>query len=117
MSKKKGFESVRFESSLGDIKRGAARYVDAFVKVLEKVDCSDPLNIGKEMVYMGYAMGVIAGKCSNVGIEGFTLVLNGLGISLKGEGRKEEIQYAIWDIKGNLHTSEEGFRTEEGGES
>lgn len=37
MSEKKGFEGVRFESTLGDIRRGASRYVDAMVKVLEKV--------------------------------------------------------------------------------
>ena len=117
MSKKKGFEGVRFESTLGDIKRGASRYVAAMVNVLEKVDDSDPMNLGKEIVYMGYALGVVAGKSSDFGVEGFTVALNGLRISLEGEARKEEIQYPIWDKNGNLHTSEEGFRTAKGGES
>ena len=86
-------------------------------KVMEAtVDASDPMAVGKNMVYMGYAMGVIAGKSSDVGIEGFTILLNGIKISLKGEDRKEKMQFAIWDKEGDLHTSEEGYYTEKGGE-
>ena len=111
------FKKGIWESSLGEIRRGGIKYVEAMVKVMEAtVDASDPMAVGKNMVYMGYAMGVIAGKSSDVGIEGFTLLLNGIKISLKGEDRKEKIQFAIWDKEGDLHTSEEGYYTEKGGE-
>lgn len=111
------FKKGVWESSLGEIRRGGIKYVEAMVKVMEAtVDASDPMAVGKNMVYMGYAMGVIAGKSSDVGIEGFTLLLNGIKISLKGEDRKEKMQFAIWDKEGDLHTSEEGYYTEKGGE-
>ena len=111
------FKKGVWESSLGEIRRGAIKYIEAMVKVMEAtVDASDPMAVGKNMVYMGYAMGVIAGKSSDVGIEGFTLLLNGIKISLKGEDRKEKMQFAIWDKEGDLHTSEEGYYTEKGGE-
>ena len=86
------FNKGVWESSLGEIRRGAIKYVEAMVKVMEAtVDASDPMAVGKNMVYMGYAMGGIAGKSSDGGIEGFTLLLNGIKISLKGEDRKEKI--------------------------
>lgn len=111
------FKEGVWESSVGEIRRGAIKYVEAMAKVMEAtVDASDPMAVGKNMVYMGYAMGVIAGKSSDVGIEGFTLLLNGIKISLKGEDRKEKMQFAIWDREGDLHTSEEGYYTKEGGE-
>lgn len=111
------FKKGVWESSLGEIRRGGIKYVEAMVKVMEAtVDASDPMAVGKNMVYMGYAMGVIAGKSSDVGIEGFTLLLNGIKISLKGEDRNEKIQFAVWDREGDLHTSEEGYYTKEGGE-
>lgn len=111
------FKKGVWESSFGEIRRGAIKYVEAMVKVMEAtVDASDPMAVGKNMVYMGYAMGVIAGKSSDVGIEGFTLLLNGIKISIKGEDRKEKMQFAIWDKEGDLHTSEEGYYTEKGGE-
>ena len=111
------FKKGVWESSLGEIRRGAIKYVEAVAKVMEAtVDASDPMAVGKNMVYMGYAMGVIAGKSSDVGIEGFTLLLNGIMISMQGEDREEKMQYAIWDKEGDLHTSEEGYYTEKGGE-
>ena len=111
------FKKGVWESSAGEIRRGAIKYVEAMVKVMEAtIDASDPMAVGKNMVYMGYAMGVIAGKSSDVGIEGFTLLLNGIKISLKGEDRKEKMQFAVWDKEGDLHTSEEAYYTKEGGE-
>ena len=111
------FKKGVWEASLGEVRRGAIKYVEAMVKVMEAtVDASDPMAVGKNMVYMGYAMCVIAGKSSDVGIEGFTLLLNGIKISLKGEDRKEKMQFAVWDKEGDLHTSEEGYYTKEGGE-
>lgn len=111
------FKKCVWESSLGEIRRGAIKYVEAMAKVMEAtVDASDPMAVGKNMVYMGYAMGVIAGKLSDVGIEGFTLLLNGIMISMQCEDREEKMQYAIWDKEGDLHTSEEGYYTEKGGE-
>lgn len=102
------FKKGVWEISLGEIRRGAIKYVEAMVKVMEAtVDASDPMSVGKNMVYMGYAMGVIAGKSSDVGIEGFTVLLNGIKISLKGEDRKEKMQFAIWDKEGDLHTSDD----------
>lgn len=117
MSEKKGYIRERFDGTLGDIKRRAKRYVDVFVDVLENADGQSASDFVAEMLSVGYAIGVIAGNCSEVGIEGFNLVLNGMRMSLQGEDRKEEIQFAIWDKFGNLHTSEEGFRLEKGGEA
>lgn len=117
MSKNGKFIRRVWESSLGEIRRGGIKYVEAMVKVMEKtVDASDPMAVAKNMIYMGYAVGVIAGKSSDVGIEGFTLLLNGIKISLTGEQRNEKMQFAIWDKEGGLHTSEEGYYTKEGGE-
>lgn len=111
------FKKGVWESSLGEIRLGGIKYVEAMVKVMEAtVDASDPMAVGKNMVYMGYAVGVIAGMSSDVGIEGFTLLLNGIKISLTGEQRKEMMQFAIWEKGGDLHTSEEGFYTKKGGE-
>lgn len=102
------FKKGVWESSLGEIRRGSIKYVEAMVKVMEAtIDASDPMAVGKNMVYMGYAMGVIAGKSSDVGIEGFTPLLNGIKISLEGEDRKEKMQFAIWDREGDLHTSDD----------
>ena len=116
MSEKKGFREVNYESSLGEIRKGGAKYVDAFLKIWDKIEFKNPFEFGKEMVFLGYAIGVVAGKLSDTGMEGFTLVLNGIKISLNGEERKEELQYALWDKEGNLHTSEEGFKIHEEGE-
>lgn len=111
------FKKGVWEATLGEVRRGAIKYVDAIVKTMEtKVDESDPRAVGKEMVYLGYAIGVVAGKSSDCGFEGFTLALNGIKISLTGEQRNEKIQFAIWDREGDLHTSEEGYYTKEGGE-
>ena len=119
MSEKKGFERHTYVTTMDEVRRGSLRYVDAIVKVLEKIkDGSDPIIIGKEMVFIGYALGVIAGKCSDFCVEGFTVLLNGIKLSLTGESREEEIHSAIWDKEGNLHTSDESFKVvKEGGES
>lgn len=117
MSEKGRFKRGVWVSSIGEIRKGATKYVEAMVKVMEEMDDeSNPLAVGMNLIYIGYAVGVIAGKTSDVGIEGFTSLLNGIRISLKGEDREEKIQYAIWDKEGDLHTSEEGYHTEEGGE-
>ena len=86
------------------------------VEVMEKLKDASPIELAKELIKMGYAMGVIAGKYSDTGIEGFTVLLNGIMISIDAEDRKERIQYAVWDKNGVLHTSDEGFRVEKGGE-
>lgn len=117
MSKNGKFNRRAWETSLGEVRQGAIKYVEAMANAMEAtVDASDPMAVAKNMIYMGYAVGVIAGKSSDVGIEGFTLLLNGIKISLTGEQRKEMMQFAIWDKGGDLHTSEEGFYTKEGGE-
>lgn len=117
MSEKNNFERVEWQCTLGEIRTGARKYVGAMTKVLEGLKINNPISVGKEMVFMGYAMGVIAGKFSDIGIEGFTLLFNGVKISLEGEDRKEKVVFAVWAKDGNLHTSEEGFRTEKGGKS
>ena len=117
MSKNGKFNRRAWETSLGEIRQGAIKYVEAMANVMEAtVDASDPMSVAMNMFYMGYAVGVIAGKSSDVGIECFTLLLNGIKFSLTGEQRKEMMQFAIWDKRGDLHTSEEGFYTKEGGE-
>ena len=117
MSKNGKFNRRAWETSLGEVRQGAIKFVEAMANVMEAtVDASDPMSVAMNMFYMGYAVGVIAGKSSDVGIECFTLLLNGIKVSLTGEQRKEMMQFAIWDKRGDLHTSEEGFYTKEGGE-
>ena len=110
----------RMETSLGEVRQLAIKYVEAILTVMEKDSktCSDNsiLQACKHVLSLGYAIGVVAGKLSNCGVEGFLLVLNGIRISIIGEKRKEKIQYAVWDMNGDLHTSEEGTKMEEGGE-
>lgn len=106
------FKRMVWESSIGEIRRGSLKYVSALIKVmegLEEKEKSDIRLIGKELVYIGYAMGVMAGKSSDAGIEGFTLLLNGIKASLDGEDRKEKMVFALWDKNADLHTSEEGY--------
>lgn len=117
MSDKNKYKYTELKTSFGEVRSGSVKYVGAMKKVMEGLEGHSRLSLGKEMIYMGYAMGVIAGKYSDCGIEGFTLLLNGIKISLEGENRKEELQFAIWDKEGGLHTSEEVYRTEKGGES
>ena len=117
MSEKKNFKRAVLKSTLSEIRQGGIPYVEAMVKVMEEtLEAENPMTVGKAMISIGYAMGVIAGKCSDVGIEGYTLLLNGINMSLEGEKRKEKMQFAIWDMEGGLHTSEEGFYFEKGGE-
>ncbi len=116
MNGKGKFDRAVWSSTAGDVRKGALKYVEAMAKVMEKIEYEGPMAAGINMVYIGYAAGVIAGKTSDCGIEGFTSLLNGINLSLQGEDRKEMMQYAIWDKYGNLHTSEELFRTEKGGE-
>ena len=116
MSDKNKYKCIEFKTSIGEVRSGSVKYVGAMVKVMEGFEDHSLLSLGKEMMYMGYAMGVIAGKYSDFGIEGFTLLLNGIKYSLEGENRKEELQFAIWDEEGGLHTSEEEYRTVKGGE-
>ena len=107
------------ESSLNEIRQMATMYVEAIIPILEKenAECKDDgmFQAGKNVMAMGYAIGVVAGKLSNCGIEGFTLLLDGIRISMIGEKRKEKMQYAVWDMNGDLHTSEEGTKVEKGG--
>lgn len=92
-----------------ELRQGASRYVDAFAGVLDQVVAGDkPLHqIATEILQMGYAVGVVAGKLSDVGIEGFTLILRGIELSMSVEERAERMQYAVWDKDGDLHTSDE----------
>ena len=84
MSKNGKFNRRAWETSLGEVRQGAIKFVEAMANVMEAtVDASDPMAVAKNMIYMGYAVGVIAGK---------------------------------WDKGGDLHTSEEGYYTKEGGE-
>lgn len=110
---------VEFESTLGEMRRGATKYIEPIINILEKMaDEKGKASIkeaGMELVFMGYAMGVIAGKYSDMGIEGFTLLLNGIKISLNGEERKEKLMFAVYDKDEDLHTSEDAFKTKEGG--
>lgn len=113
------YKRGEWHGTFGEVRRGASRYVHAVVKPMEELEIFEKIDIqsiAKEMVFMGYAMGVMAGKYSDMGIEGFTLLLKGIKLSLEGEDRKEKILYGIYDKNGVLHTSEEGYRKEKGGE-
>lgn len=112
-------EKKVWSSTGSEIRAGAKKYVEAIIHILEKMDMhTDPIEVGKEVVYMGYAMGVVAGKMSDVGLEGFTMALQGMEISMILGERKEKMQYAVWDKNGDLHTSDDAFKVvKEGGES
>ena len=92
-----------------ELRHGASRYVGAITSVLDQVVTGDkPLHqVASEMLQMGYAVGVVAGKLSDIGIEGFTLILRGIELSMQVEERAERIQYAVWDKDGDLHTSDD----------
>lgn len=108
---------IEWGASVSEIRKGSVKYVEAMIKVLEKMDEGDMMELGKNMVYIGYAAGVVAGKCSDIGIEGFTCLLEGIKVSLLGEDRDEKMQYAVWDRNGDLHTSEESGFEKEGGQA
>ena len=116
MNEKKGYKIVKLNISLNELRQGSCKYLESIIKVLEKIDKQDASSLAKDMTFLGYAIGVIAGKLSDEGIGGFQIILNAIKISLNGEKRKEEINYAIWDKDGTLWTSEEAFRMQEGGE-
>ena len=106
----KRYNEAHMEIGSAELRHGASRYVDAFIGVLrEQVEANDiPLHqMAKEMVQIGYAAGVVAGKMSDVGIEGFTLLLRGIELSMQVEKRAESMQYAVWDKNGDLHTSDD----------
>ena len=110
------YRRLEWQTTMGEVRQGAIKYVEAMVHVMEELKDAGPIALAKEMTKMGFAMGVIAGKYSDVGIEGYTLLLNGIMISLDAEDRKEKMQFAVWDKDGDLHTSDEGFRVEKGGD-
>lgn len=107
MSKQK--YKVHMVIGTAELRQGALRYVDALAGVLKQVVVDDkPLHqVASEMLQIGYAAGVIAGKMSDVGIEGFTLLLRGIELSMSVEERAERMQYAVWDKDGDLRTSDE----------
>ena len=117
MSDKGKMKSELVEMKASEIRQGAAKYVDAIVEVLEKNIAPNPITVGKELTYIGYAAGLIASKCGDIGMGGLTALMDAIQLSLKIEKRKEEIQYAVWEENGELHTSEEGWKIMEGGES
>ena len=112
-------EKKVWSSTGSEIRADAKKYLDAIAQVLEKMDENiDPIGVGKEVVFMGYAVGVVAGMISDIELEGFTMILQGVEMSMLLEERKEKMQYAVWDKNGDLHTSDESFKVvKEGGES
>ena len=116
MSDNGKFTGKEYSTSVSEMRNGAKKYIEGIYEILKKLSDVDVETMVKEMACMGYAVGVVAGELSDAGIEGFTLLLEGVRISLDVEDRKEKIQYAIWDKDGDLHTSEEGFRRKKGGE-
>lgn len=117
MSDKKKMKAFRVDMTASEFRKGGSKYVEAIVKVLEESKPVNPIELGKEISFIGYAVGVIAGKCGDVGMAGLTMVMNAIQISLVVEERKEEMQFAVWEKNGELHTSEEGWITREGGKS
>lgn len=105
----KRYHEGHMEIGSAELRQGASRYVDALIGVLKQVVADDkPLHqMAKEMIQIGYAAGVVAGETSDVGIEGFTLLLRGIELSMQVEERAERMQYAVWDKNGNLHTSDD----------
>ena len=105
----KRYHEGHMEIGDAELRQGASRYVGALIGVLEQVVADDKTlhQMAKEMIQIGYAAGVVAGKISDVGIEGFTLLLRGIELSMEVEERAERMQYAVWDKNGNLHTSDD----------
>ena len=118
MSEKKHYKRIEWRTTNREMREGSAKYVEAIAKILEKLSSArNPMEVlAKEIVLMGYAVGVIAGKASDAGIVAYVLLLDGIMLSLHGEERKEKMIYAIWDQNGVLYSSEEGAHVEEGGE-
>lgn len=120
MSDKKKFERKKWSITCKEIMRGAKKYTEAIagaMKIEQKGDADPGIDIAvMEMVKMGYALGIIAGSSSDIGLEGFTLVLTGMKLYLEIEDRKEKMQFAVWDKYGMLHTSDEAYEKKEGGE-
>lgn len=114
----KRYDEVYMDIGSAELRQGASKFVEALCVVLKSVVADDkPLHqMAMEMVQIGYAAGVVAGKISDVGIEGFTLLLTGIELSMQVEKRAESMQYAVWDKNGDLHTSEEEYRKKKGGE-
>ena len=113
---KKNMQRMEIKLNLNEIRKGATKYILAFLKLNEELDESDVKKIGEEAVYLGYAMGVIGAAYNDRGIEAYSLILNAMNIAIHAEERKEAMQFAVWDKYGNLYTSDEGFK-QEGGES
>lgn len=95
-----------------EIMEGARKYIEAILPVIKEVyDKGDgrlsASDCAKELMYLGCAMGDIAAAYSDLGIEGYTAVLQGMEVFLTIGGRKEKMQYAVWDKEGNLHTSDD----------
>lgn len=106
----KRFFEGHMEIGSAELRQGASRYVGDFIEVMkEQVEANDkPMHqMAKEMIQIGYAAGVVAGKLSDFDIEGFTLLLRGIELSMKVEERAECMQYAVWDRNGDLHTSDD----------
>lgn len=108
------FKRKVWNATLGELRRGSVKYVEAILPILENLEKESVEEIAKNMTMIGYAMGVLAGRLSDSGIEGFTLILSGIKASVDGENRKEKMLYAIWDKYGDLHSSEEGYRMRKG---
>lgn len=116
MKEEKGFSDVRVEITTKELKIGSVKYIENWVSIWENMESNNPIVLAKEMLIMGYSLGIFAGKFSDIGLEGFTTILAGIKMSMKTENRKEKITYGIWDKNGNLHTSEEGVIVEKGGD-
>jgi len=96
-----------------EVMAGARKYIDAILPVIKDVyDKKDngrlsASDCAKELLYIGCAMSDVAAAYSDLGIEGYTTVLQGMDLALTIGERKEKMQYAVWDKEGNLHTSDD----------
>lgn len=117
MSKDDKYKKIKVVLSSQKLRRSAKKYIKAIEDVLEGcISSSDPANGPIEVLSMGYAMGVVAATLSDLGTEGYTLLLDGMAASMHVEERKEKLMYAVLDKNGILHTSDECFTIVKGGE-
>lgn len=106
-------EGKIFRVTKKEMMAGTRKYIEAILPVIKEVyDKKDngrlsASDCAKELMYLGCAMGDLAVAYSDLGIEGYTAVLQGMEVFLTIGGRKEKMQYAVWDKEGNLHTSDD----------
>ena len=106
---KKKMTGLRVSMSNNELKELADKYIMRIAEILESKKEGGVREMMKELMAIGYAVGVIGRGTTHVGVIGFPALLNGIIFSMIDFGWKEKMQYAYWDEKGNLYTSDDTY--------